>query len=202
MLQQIRGAMKGVVVWIVLILLVAAFALWGVPDLSQVGSNAAVTVGGKKYSSQYVQSELTRALQAQRNETGQAMTLEQARETGFHNDVLSNIITRSALEQFHDAMGLSTPSAVVRDFLRDDPNYQDPVTGEFDETRLRTILAQNSLTPSEFERLIGQSILQEQFFSAFILRGPAPEPMVSPLVKRDVERREIAYLVVSDEMAG
>ena len=57
MLSQVRGVLKGAVAWVFVILLILGFALFGVPNITEFSSNAAINVGGEKYSAQFVQQE-------------------------------------------------------------------------------------------------------------------------------------------------
>ncbi len=70
MLSQVRGALKGAVAWIVIILLVAAFALWQVPNASQLLGSSAVTVGGESFSQRAVSSEFDQTFQRAARESG------------------------------------------------------------------------------------------------------------------------------------
>ena len=62
MLSQMRNSLTGPVAWFIGILLIAAFALWGVPSLSELTRSSALTVGGESFSAQYVQNEFNRAV--------------------------------------------------------------------------------------------------------------------------------------------
>lgn len=202
MLQQIRGALKGAVVVIIVIVAFAAFAFTDVPNIAQLGSNAAVTVGDSRFSSQYVQSEYNRALQIRRQETGGAFTREQAMATGFADQVVNSIATTAALDQFADDLGLAMPREIVRDFLQGNENFQNPATGQFDRFILESLLQQNNMTVEEFERRIGEDLMRNQLIGSLSRGGSAPTPMVDAALLRETERRRIAYVTVTNEMSG
>ncbi len=202
MLSQVRSALKGAGAWIVVILLILAFALWGVPDMGQLSGTAAVTVGGKSFSQQYVQNEFNRAIQSQRNQSGGSYTQEDAVASGLHNQVVSAITTTSALDQFADKMQLAMPRELVADFLQENENYQNQATGKFDPTILDSILRQNNLTVKDFERRVGEDLRRNQLVNALAARASAPDPFVEAMLLRDTERRDIGYLIVTDEMSG
>ncbi len=202
MLSQVRNALKGATAWFIVILLILAFALWGVPDMGQLSGSAAVTVGGKSFSQQYVQSEFNRAIQSQRIESGGSYTREDAIASGLNDQVVAAITTTSALDQFADKMQLAMPRTLVRDYLQDNENFQNPATGKFDRTILESILRQNNLTVSDFERRVGEDLRRNQLVNALAARAPAPDPFVEAMLLRDTERRDIGYLIVTDEMSG
>ena len=83
MLSQVRGALKGAVAWVVIILLVAAFALWGVPQTSQLFSSSAVTVGGESFSQRTVSREFDQTFQRAARESGGGLTREAAVASGM-----------------------------------------------------------------------------------------------------------------------
>ena len=202
MLSQVRDTLKGAGAWFVVILLILAFALWGVPNVTQLSGNSAISVGGQSFSQQYVQSEFNRAVQSQRLESGGSYTQEDALASGLHNQVVSTISTTSALDQFADKMRLAMPRELVSDFLQENENFQNPATGKFDRTILEEILRQNSLTVGDFERRIAEDLKRNQLINALASRAPAPDPFVEAMLLRDTERRQVGYLIVTDEMSG
>lgn len=202
MLQNVRGTLKGVVAWFFIIALILAFALVGVPGLSQFASNSAVKVGDARFSAQYVQNEFNRAYQIRRQETGGAFTREEAIASGFTDQVVNSIATSAALDQFSDALGLAMPREIVRDFLQENENFQNPATGQFDRFILESILQRNNMTVEEFERRIGEDLMRTQLIGSLSRGGLAPSPMVEASLLRQSERRRIAYLTVTNEMSG
>ncbi len=202
MLTQVRGALKGAVAWFVIVLLILAFALWGVPELGSFRGNAAVTVGGQSYSPQYVQNEFNRAVQIQAAETGGAFSRDDALAAGLPTQIVSTIATTSALDQFATKMRLSTPRSILRDYLQENENLHNPATGKFDRMVLLQILQRYNISVEEFERRIAGELQRAQLVDALALQSPAPEKLTAYALLRETERRRISYLVVTDEMAG
>jgi len=202
MLKQIRGGLKGLGVFVIILFAFAAFAFTDVPSLTQLGSSAAVKVGDERFSAPYVQSEFNRAVQIRRQETGGAFTHQDALVSGFADQVLESIATSSALSQYAERLGLAVPRELVRDFLRENENFRNAATGEFDQFVLESILQRNNLTVQEFERRISEDLMRNQLVSAMTGVGPAPGPLVDAALLRQSERRRVAYLTVTDEMAG
>ena len=202
MLKQIRGGLKGLGVFIVILIAFAAFAFTDVPSLTQLGGDAAVKVGEERFSGPYVQNEFNRAVQIRRQDTGGAFTHQDALASGLADQVIETIATASALSQFSGRLGLAMPRELVRDFLQANENFHNPATGEFDQFVLEGILQQNNLTVQDFEQRIAEGLMQNQLVGALSGGGPAPAPLVDAALLRQNERRRIAYLTVTDEMAG
>ncbi|GJL95031.1 MAG: peptidyl-prolyl cis-trans isomerase [Hyphococcus sp.] len=202
MLSQVRNTLKGAVAWFVIVLLILAFALFGVPQVSQLTGNAAITVAGKSFSSQYVQSEFNRVVLARRNESGGSFNQEDAIAAGLHDQVVNSISTMEALEQLSDKMNLSIPREIIRQYLEENEGFKNAATGEVDKNVLRTILQQNNITIEEFERRIGEDLKRNQLINAMATGAPAPNAYVESTLLRDTERREISYLIITEEMSG
>ncbi len=202
MLSQVRGVLKGAVAWIIIVLLILAFALWGVPNVTELSNNSAVTVGGEKYSAQFVQAEFNRIVNQRRQESGGQFTQAEAVASGLPDQVVSSIATSGALKQISEKMNLSVPRELVRDFLQNNENFQNPATGQFDQTVLQSILQRNGITAAEFERRIAEDLMRNQLVNALSGSGPAPVPLSEAILLRETERRSVSYLIVTDEMAG
>lgn len=202
MLNQVRSALKGVVAWFFVVLLVLAFALWGVPQLTDFTRQAPLRVGDESYSLQALQTEFNNQVQSRRNETNGEFTRADAIAEGLPDFVISTMTTRSVLEQEAARMGLVAPRESVRDILQKDERFQNPSTGKFDRFVLQSILQNYNLTVKQFESRIRQDLLRGQIIDAASARAPAPQILANALMLRQSERRRVGYLIVSNEMAG
>lgn len=202
MLTQVRGALKGAVMWFFVVLLILAFALWGVPGLDQMSGNAAVSVGSKNYSAQYVQQEFNRAVQVRSAESGGSFSREDAFQSGLPQQIVASITTTAALDQFAEKMNLKTPRAVVADYLQNNEGFQNPATGQFDRMVLSGVLQRFNISAEEFERRIAEELQRQQLLESLATQSSAPQTLTQFTLMRETERREISYLIVTEEMAG
>ncbi len=202
MLKQVRGALKGAVAWFIIVLLILAFALFGVPEVRQFTGNSVVTVGGERYSSQYVQNEFNRAVQIQAIESGGAFTREEAIQAGLPNEIVQSITTTAALNQFTDKIRLSVPRSMIREYLNANENLKNPVTGNFDRSVLLQILQRYNISVEEFEQRVSGELRRAQLIDSLALQASAPKTLTEFSLMRESERREISYLIVTEEMAG
>ena len=125
MLNLVRDKLKGAVAWIFVILLIGAFALFGVPEVSQLTGNAAVSVGKESYSAQYIQTEYNRAMDRRRRESGSQFTQVDAIASGLPDQVISSIISTGAMKQLGESMRLSIPREMVNAYLRENESFQN-----------------------------------------------------------------------------
>jgi peptidyl-prolyl cis-trans isomerase D len=202
MLTQVRDTLKGAVAWVIIILLVAAFALWQVPSVTQLLSNAAVKVGGESFSQQYVSREFDQTFQRAVRESGGDYTREQAIASGLSAQVVESIVTKSALSQYAEKMNLAIPREAIADFIAEIDTFKNPATGEVDRQTLESILLQNGLTVGEFEQMLRDDLTRSQLVEALATSTPAPRSFLDPLILRETERRRIAYITVTEDMAG
>ncbi|WP_411818175.1 SurA N-terminal domain-containing protein [Hyphococcus sp. DH-69] len=202
MLSQVRDTLKGVVAYIVVGLLIVAFAAFGVPELANFTSGSTVKVGNESFSQQYIVNEFDQLYQRRARESGGALSREDAIASGMPTQVIDMVTTQSAIAQYAEKMNLAIPREAVREYLQNNESFQNPATGQFDRLMLDTILQNNSLTVSGFEQIIKEDLTRSQLVESVAASGPAPDPFTEALLLRETERRNIAYITVTDEMAG
>lgn len=202
MLKQVRGALKTVVAAFVSLLLILAFAAWGVPEMRTFVQRAPLKVGRDAFSAQTIQTEYNRMLNARRRQEGGKFTQEQAVAEGLPDQVVDSIATRSVLRQEAKKMGVAAPMQLVRTYLQSIDQFKNPVTGKFDETTLRSILANNNLTAAQFQSMIQEDLIRDQLIGSVAAGPPVSMPFANALILREIERRKVAYLTITADMAG
>lgn len=202
MLKQIRGTMKSVVAIVFILPLIVAFAAWGVPEVRQFTSNHAVRVGDEGFSALAVQKEFDRFLTSRRLSGDESFDRAAAIAAGLPRQIVESLATRSALDQEARRMGLTMPREMVKDYLQTNEQFKNPRTGKFDSEALTGVLREYNYDVAEFEDRLQSDLLRNQLMSAVGEGAVAPKALIDPLVLRETENRTIAYLTVSDEMAG
>lgn len=202
MLRQIRGTLKNVFALFIILLLILAFAAWGVPEIRQFTQNNAIRVGGEGVSALEVQKEFDRFVTNRRLASEGEFDREAAIAAGVHNQIVQSMATQSALRQEAAKMGLLITRDKVRDFLQSNEQFKNPRTGKFDNEALNGIMRQYNYTVREFEDRIQSDLLRNQLMSAIGAGGPAPKAFVDSLVLRETETRTISYMTVTDDLAG
>jgi len=203
MLQSVRGALKGVVAWFIIVLLILAFALWGVPELRSFTRGAAIRVGDEGVPAQAVLNEFNRAMVTQRAQAEDgSFTREDAIAAGLPSQIVNSLSTRSVVEQEAQKMGLAMPRSLVREFLSADERFQNPNSGKFDVQVLTAILTNYQYSLREFEAEMRSTFLREQLIDSLDGGGYAPDGFVDALLLREIENRNISYLTMTEDMAG
>lgn len=202
MLKQVRRSLKRVVALFLVVPLVLAFSLWGVPELRQMTATAPLRVGKTGFSAQVLQQEFNQQMTQRRAQRNGNYTREDALAEGLPEYVVGSLATRTVLKQEAQKMGLVMPRSLVRRYLQSDERFQNPATGKFDEFVLQSILQANSLTVRQFEAMMKEDLLREQLVESVSAPSPAPKEFVKALIMREIERRRVGYLTITDELAG
>ncbi|MGF1543738.1 MAG: SurA N-terminal domain-containing protein [Parvularculaceae bacterium] len=202
MLKQIRDSVKNIVFLFVMALIVLAFAAGEVPGLRNFAQPAALTVGDARFTRVDVENEFNRQITSRRVQSGGDFDRSQAIAEGLPLQIVQDMATRSALQQAARDIGLAMPRDVVRETLSSDPRFQNPRSGEFDLEALDGILRQYNLTAPEFERIMREDLLRGQLVDAAAAGPGAPPSIAAASLLREAERRDVAYVTVTEDMAG
>jgi peptidyl-prolyl cis-trans isomerase D len=160
MLETMRRLEKTLLAKVLLGLLVVAFGVWGISgiagsafdtalsltgwgpkDLAHVG---AITIKGDEFTTN-LQTQL-RNLNAQ---TGQSLTLDDARKMGFDKQVLDTMVSQAAITSAASKLKLAVSTKVIVDEIHADRTFQGS-NGQFDMTTFRRVLENNRLSEPQF----------------------------------------------------
>ena len=198
MLSLIRSLARSPIIGgMIIALLIAAFALWGVSDIFTGGNNAAVVVGPKSVSASELQRSYERQLfQIQRDNP--QITREQADQMGLGDSVVQRLIAETAVDAKADQMGLTISDETLFESLRSIPAFQNPFTNQFDPGTYASILRENgyrgSMAERQFEADIIGELRRNQFVAAALGGIQAPEIYAEIRNAYNNERRSLRAL--------
>lgn len=160
MLQTISKHTQGWIAWVVIIIIAAAFVLWGLEYyISQGGSKQSViaTVNGVKITSQ----QLNNAFEAfQRNYAQQGVVLNESINNQLKSVALQQLILDQALLQKIEKMGFSINPAEIQQVIWHIPNFQE--NGQFSPQKFQQALRSNGIDQETFIEKMTSSLLLEQ----------------------------------------
>ncbi|MBL4621992.1 MAG: SurA N-terminal domain-containing protein, partial [Immundisolibacteraceae bacterium] len=164
MLYLIRERAKSWVLWSIVLLLIATFALWGVN--SYVGGQrqtAVLKVNGDSLS----QLQIDQTLQQRRAEYRQALG-DSYDPKMFEDQLLrplveEQLISELLLNQATRANGFTLNQQALTDMLGTYEAFQ--IDGVFDLNRYRQALTSQGFTPASFEAQLRHSLTQQQLIS-------------------------------------
>ncbi len=207
MLESMRNLAKTFLAKVLLGLLVVAFGVWGVSgiagsafdsalsltgwgpkDLAQVGN---VTINGDEYT-----KNLQRQIKSISAQSGQSLTMEDARRFGLDKQVLDTMISQAAVGAAAKKLQLAVSKQVIDNEIVSTKTFQD-TTGKFDQIAFQRALENAGMT------IPGYYAMQYQMHSdAAILDTasggiPLPAALSAALGQYAGETRDVKYFDVT-----
>ena len=190
MLQLIRSKAASFVVKILFALLIVTFGIWGIGDVLLKSSvdNTVATVGGAKISAQQLDQEVRAEIERLRGIFGGNFDIQQAKQLGVVNQQLDALINDTLINLEVDRLKLAVGNQAVRDAILSNGMFKNQA-GQFDNTRYQGILAQNRLSPQQYEAQVRNDLLRSALVEAVGAGGTAPKPLVDALYRSRAEKR-------------
>lgn len=190
-MSGLRTKGKSTIVWLLMGMLLLGLGGFGVTSFTG-GSTQVGAVGDTEIDSQ----TYGRVLQQQMNQfsaqSGQRMTIEQARSIGLTQAVQSQLFARAALEEEARKIGVSVGDANVAEVITKDPSFQGP--GGFNRAAYTETLRRQGMTEERFERDV-RSDLASMIVQAGVVSGvTAPAAQVDLGAGWVLERRDISWM--------
>ena len=144
MLRGIRTASTNwlgrTVMGVVMGLLAASFAIWGINDIFKgFGRSSLAKIGGTEIQVEQFRRAYQDQLQQLNHQSGQAITPEQAKAIGLDRSVLRGLINDAGLDQIARQMRLGVPNEDIVRRITENPLFRNP-GGKFDRNRFEAFL--------------------------------------------------------------
>jgi len=189
MFSTIRKGLGSIFVMILLGLLVASFALWGIGDvLTGGGRNTVATVGETQIDAQSFYAEYQRQLARIEQQAEQAIDPDEARALGLPQRVLAQMIDRAALDEAARRLGLRASDDMVKAAVREIEAFNG-LDGRFDRTSFEQILQQNGFRPAQFLDLLEKDLRRQQLLQGLTAADYTPSALADPLFRYRQEVR-------------
>lgn len=191
-----RGKAQEVAVWTLMAMLILGLGGFGVTNfsggVSKIGSVGDIEITTDDYA---------RALQTQvstfSQQLGQPITTQQALTFGIDKQVIQSIITRAALDNEADRVGVSVGDDIVAAEIMKMDSFKG-ASGSFDREAYKFALDRNRLTEAEFETNLRRDISRELLQGAITGGFAAPAPMTDTLYAWVGERRGFSMLRLTE----
>lgn len=195
MLDFMRERAKTWFAWVIFVIVVIPFALFGISQYSDTKSNVNVAVVNDKEISV---DEFQRAYQQQRNRIqsmlGKNFDPALIDDQQLKNNVLESLIDREALIQAaHDA-GLRVSDELVGAEIRAIPNLQ--TNGQFDKELYTRLLRAQGMSMGAFEHLMSNDLVVQQLQHGIAETGFATKNDIDALLRMQLQQRDIGYVIV------
>jgi peptidyl-prolyl cis-trans isomerase D len=188
MLELFRRGAKSLVVKVLLGLLVASFAVWGIGDITTGFSTKVATVGEREIDANMF------ATIVQREQRRLNLDPSQIRSSGLDSYVLSQMVREAAVEEAARRLGLSAPDSAVAQQVRSDPNFQ--IGGQFDATQYSQAVRRIFPSIAAYEETVRRSIATQQIILGSLggLRPPAGAAQTIAAFREERRRFEAIVL--------
>lgn len=191
-----RSTLKEVAVWTMLGMLIVGLGGFGVTSFT-----GGVTKVGSVGDIEITTDDYARALQTQVNafsqQLGQPLSMQEALAFGIDKQVLQDVLTRAALDNEAQRIGVSVGDDVVATEIMGMDAFKG-ATGSFERETYRFALERNNLSEAEFETNLRRDISRELLQGAVAGGFAAPAALTDTLYAWVAERRGFSMLRLTE----
>lgn len=202
-MEFLRKAAKTWVAKLLLVLLVASFAVWGLSgSMIHGNSTTVVSVGDQNVSPTEFLLSYQQQVGAISQQFGRRLSTEEARAFGIEEQVFSSLASNAALDQQAEDLNLGVSIKRQDEIIMQSPLFQDRVTGNFDPTMFSLVLRNYGLTEKQYFEISAKEAKRGQIIEAIADGFQTPDIMMTALAEHRAELRDIDYLVLTPELLG
>ena len=206
---MLRGIRKASANWlgravmgVVMTLLAASFAVWGINDIFRgFGRTTLATIGKTEIPIEQFRQNYNQRVQQIGQQLRHPLTPEQINAFGIDREVLGQMIAQAGLDQQARQMGLSISDAEISRHIVNDPKFQS-ATGQFEHARFEQALRGIGYTEQRFVTEQRQTTLRRQIIDSMAGNIPVPQAWLNAANQFQNEERSIEYLMLDAAQAG
>ncbi len=190
LLTSIRRSLTSIAAMFVMGLLLASFALWGIPDVFVAGAkNTLVEIGKDEITAQDFLRRYDQRLKQIERQFGQPLDRTQAAALGLPGQTLQEMISERVLDHYARDLGFRASRALMIEALHQMDAFKG-FDGQFDRATYELQLRNAGFTPAQFEAELRREMARVQMLSLFVDWRPAPAVLAEPLFSYAYERRK------------
>ena len=191
MISSLRKRTGSFIVMLLMGLLIASFAIWGIGDVFRAGgADSLAVIGGNKITPAAFSREYQNEFNRWQQQMGENFTPAQAKAMGMPRDVLQRMVNREVFDAAGRDLGLAVSNAQVRDFIRANPAFRNSL-GQFDRGLYANVLRYVGMSEAQFEAAARADLTREQLLNALGLAAHMPESLSERLYAYHGESRLI-----------
>lgn len=204
MLKNLTAEKGGIIYKIVFVALSAlialSFAIWGMADMIITSNRTVVVaqVGDVKIKGDEFLRLYSQQTQSVQELLGVALDSTKARELGFVDSVMSDLIRRALFDNEAQRMELSVSDTMTRDKILYLEDFQDEA-GLFSELIYRQLLREVGYSERGFVRDLKRDLERRQLISSIASGPKAPQLMMAPLIEFRHEKRFARSILLKNE---
>jgi peptidyl-prolyl cis-trans isomerase D len=188
MLEMLRRGVRSWLVKVLLGLLVASFAVWGIGDIGAGFTTRVASVGERDIDA----SLYGTTLRQQQQRFG--LDPSQIRSSGLDRFVLGQMVREAALEESARRLGLSAPDSAVARTVRTNPAFR--IGGNFDATQYASAVRRLYPSVAAFEESVRRALAAEQIARGATGGTVAPNGAARAIARFREEQRVFETVVL------
>lgn len=204
MLAAIRAFAKSPFAWVLFGALVVAFGMFSnVGDfLKPIAGDWVVMAGSEKVTGRQFKSLFDRVKRQQEGQTGQTITVEQVLEAGFDKRMLQGLEAQVTMAALFKRLGLQPSDELVRQQIRKQTDFFDPISGVFDKATYTRLLAENGFTPKTYDEQLRAEIANDHFSIGMVQGLRLPRTFAAVRGAYALEMRDLTYFTIDAKSVG
>jgi len=206
MLRGIRKASANwlgrIVMGVVMSVLAASFAVWGINDIFRgFGRSTVAKIGGIEIPIEQFRQTYTDALQMLSRQSGHVITPDEAMARGVPRQVLSEMVAEAGLNERARQMRLGVSNDEISRRIVTNPAFQNQ-QGQFDRARFEDAMRNAGFNEKRFVAEQRNLTLRRQIIDSVSGNIPLPNAWLDALNQFQNQQRSIAYIALGPAQAG
>ncbi len=202
MIQWMHALSKSWVATLLMGGLTLSFVVWGIADVFTGVSTAGVaTVGGTDIGAQEFERAYKNFLRNQGQQMGAEITPDMAQKMGLGQVALQQMVSRTALNNEAERLGLTTSDAAVAQNVRAMAPFRGTL-GQFDRPTFVQAIQAAGYTEDQFISEVRQDMTRDQLTQAVESNFLIPPTYAQAIFQYINEKRAADYVILTPEQAG
>lgn len=197
MMDNLRAAANHVVLKIILGLIILSFLLTGVVSYQGSAGDYAAKVNGQVIE----RAQLEQAFQSERSRMQQelgdrfsAMAGNEGYMQQMRQQVLSQLIDKSLLDQYAKTLGLSASDDQVKDAIRQEAYFQ--TDGKFDNAKYLDLINRSGFSADQYAQYTRQRLINQQMIQGFGGSDIVPPSEAQSMVALVLQERNVRLATI------
>ena len=198
MLNVIRNLVKSIAGKILLLVMVASFAVWGMGDLLRSGDSGLVAIVGNQ---KITINEFYYQFQKKLNELNQSLekklTEEEAHNQQITYLVLNEMVYGTMIQEFADKNSIYLSNNIIKKAIISIPQFHDE-DGNFNKILFDNAIINNFNSEAEFTDEISKIFLNNLLFESFTIPTQLNKDISNLFYDYEAETRNVLYFNIND----
>ncbi len=202
MLDALRKAAGTWVSKLLLLLLVASFAVWGISGNIAGGvGNAAFASGDSTVTATEYRLAYERQLNVLSQRTGTRLSRENAQSLGIDQMVSAELVAGVVLDEQARNMNIGLSRSRIAKLIGEDSTFHD-AGGKYSEQVFQSVLQNAGMRPEDYLRNLEKVAIRQQVIEAVSDGMTVPETFMKAVALHERETRTVSYIVIPVSAAG